>query len=167
MATHTYRPAAAGRRVLVAKPRQARRRRPIVDLLVLMGEKGISNADALRARLERLIEEAIEALNALDGDPDAEPDHDGEEAHEGCCAAADDNPVSMPCRQNRNDFDAGTPEDAEPDVDEAWAQPLTLCPDRRAAVVYRPNAKQRRAAYRANGDAVPANLRGLIGRAFA
>jgi len=121
---------------------------------------------ALRARLELLIEQAIEALDALDGDPDAEPDFDGEEAHDGCCAAADDNPVSMPCRQNRNDFGAGTPEDAEPDVDEAWAQPPTLCPDRRAAVVYRPSAKQQRAAYRANGDAVPANLRGLLGRAF-
>jgi len=122
---------------------------------------------ALRARLELLIEEAIEALDALDGDPDAEPDFDGEEAHEGCCAAADDNPITMPCRQNRNDFGAGTPEDAEAEADEAWVQPLTLCPDRRAAVVYRPTAKQQRAAYRANGDAVPSSLRGLIGRAFS
>ena len=151
MATRTYRPTAAGRRVLVTNPYQARRRRLTADWLTpggeqgvisihtlpylapLLGEKGISTTDTFRARLEALAAAAIEALDLLDGDPDAEPDFDGEEAHEGCCAAADDNPVSMPCRQQRNDFGAGTSEDAEADADEAWAQPVTLAPDRAPA----------------------------------
>lgn len=111
------------------------RRSVVTDLLALEGEQGVISTDTLRARLEELAQQAIDALDALDGDPDMEPDADGEEAHEGCCAAADDNPVSMPCRQPRNDFGSGTPEDAEDDPDEASRQPVTLAPDRTPAKV--------------------------------
>lgn len=128
---------------------------------------------ALRARIEAkvasLLDNATMLLGVLDDADratfDMEPDFDGEEDNQDCCAAADDDPVSMPDRQNRNDFAAGTPED-----DEASAQPITLSPDRRPVVVYRPTAKEMRAAYRRNGDPIPANLRrfrGLTGSARA
>ena len=57
--------------------------------------------------------------------------------------------------------------DKEPDVDgeaepdEASAQPVTLSPDRARAVTHRPSARQMCAAYRRNGDPIPANLRSL------
>ena len=53
--------------------------------------------------------------------------------------------------------------DGEADVDEASAQPVTLSPDRSRAVTYRPSARQMRAAYRRNGDPIPANLRRFNG----
>ena len=49
--------------------------------------------------------------------------------------------------------------DGEAEVDEARAQPVTLCPDHSRAVTYRPSARQQRAAYRRNGDPIPANFR--------
>lgn len=56
------------------------RRRPRSRVRVGLSRRRSSSVPAaLRARLERLIEEAIEALNALDAQhADLEPDHDGE-----------------------------------------------------------------------------------------
>jgi len=51
--------------------------------------------------------------------------------------------------------------DGEAEPDEASAQPATLSPDRARAVTHRPSARQMRAAYRHNGDPIPANLRPL------
>jgi hypothetical protein len=59
------------------------------------------------------------------------------------------------------DPDLEPDEDGEEDADEASAQPITLSPDRRPVVVHRPSARQMRAAYRRNGDPIPANLRGF------
>jgi len=64
-------------------------------------------------------------------------------------------------------------EDMEPDHDgeaetvEGWLQPVTLAPPVRPVVTIRPTRAQMRAAYRRIGAPVPAELRGLIGRAFA
>ena len=49
--------------------------------------------------------------------------------------------------------------DGEAEADEAGAQPVTLSPDRFRTATYRPSARQQRAAYRRNGDPLPANLR--------
>jgi hypothetical protein len=112
------------------------------DLLTFQGEKGISTTDTLpvlsaaevRTRLESIITDAIDMLDALDAQhADMEPDVEGE---------------------------------AEPD--EASIQPTILTPDWiRPVMLHRPSPAEMRAAYRRNGDPVPANLRGLFGRAFA
>jgi hypothetical protein len=67
-----------------------------------------------RSDLELLVERAIQELDARDGDCDLEAEHD-------CCAAADDSLEPFPCRQNRNDWQPGTPEDAEPDDEDLGA----------------------------------------------
>jgi hypothetical protein len=61
--------------------------------------------------------------------------------------------------------------DMEPDVegegepDEASIQPTILTPDWISPVMlHRPSPAEMRAAYRRNGDPIPANLRGLFGR---
>ena len=60
--------------------------------------------------------------------------------------------------------------DGEADADEASVQPVMLSPDRCRAVTHRLSARQMRAAYRRNGDPIPANLRrfnGVFGSARA
>lgn len=108
------------RRPLAAAPGTSRRRR-----------RPLTRAE-MRASLEAAVAAALSLLDAMDGDPDMEADHDG-----------------------------------EAEVDEGSAQPITLSPDRRPVVVHRPNARQMRGADRGNGDPISANLRGLLGRAFA
>ncbi|MBP0493996.1 hypothetical protein [Roseomonas indoligenes] len=57
--------------------------------------------------------------------------------------------------------------DGEDEPEEASAQPVTLAPDRVCDTVHRPTRRQMVAAYRRVGAPVPANLRGLFGRAWA
>jgi hypothetical protein len=61
-----------------------------------------------RAAIEKAIESLIAVLDAMDGDPDLEPEEDR-------CAAYDDNPRPLPipfaC------WGPGDPDDAEPDQD--------------------------------------------------
>ncbi|TPG45688.1 hypothetical protein EAH89_26155 [Roseomonas nepalensis] len=60
---------------------------------------------------------------------------------------------------DRANLDMEPDADGEAEVAEASGQPLTLSPDRSPVVVHRPTAREMRAAYRRNGDPVPANLR--------
>jgi hypothetical protein len=58
--------------------------------------------------------------------------------------------------------------DGEPEPIEAAGQPVTLAPPPvRAVQQHRPTRRQMAVAYRRNGDPIPANLRGLLGRVFA
>ncbi|MBP0446698.1 hypothetical protein J8J14_18130 [Roseomonas sp. SSH11] len=58
--------------------------------------------------------------------------------------------------------------DGEAEPDEASAQPVTLAPTWAPPVtIHRPTRAEMRAAYRRNGDPVPANLRSLLGRFVA
>jgi hypothetical protein len=67
---------------------------------------------------------------------------------------------------DRPTIDLETDADGEADAIEASAQPVTLAPPPvRAVQQHRPTRRQMRAAYRRNGDPIPANLRGLFGRA--
>ncbi|MFT8247247.1 hypothetical protein [Roseomonas sp. BN140053] len=116
-----------------------------------------------RADLAAVIERALALLDRIDGDPDLEPDDDGEEDNQDCCAAADDDPVSQPCRQFRNHYGAGDPDDTE-----ASAQPATLAPFVRRATAARATSAEQRSAYRATGAQVPRELRRcLLGRVGA
>ena len=58
--------------------------------------------------------------------------------------------------------------DAEPDTDDCCqASDDILAPKLRSERVRLPTLAEMRAAYRRNGDPIPANLRGLLGRAWA
>lgn len=102
MATHAHTtPAAPARRLPLLPAGRARRRR----LPMTPAE--------LRARLEAIVEDALAALDRLDGDPEAEPDFDGEEDNVDCCPAGDDDPRATHGRYHG----PGDMDDAEPDAD--------------------------------------------------
>ncbi|MCR0980623.1 hypothetical protein [Roseomonas populi] len=147
MAVHAHiTPGALPRRVLADQAHDPRRRPLPFAAAVMTAE--------LRAAIEQKAQQLMdEARAALDGAAylidfldaadrpilDMEPDADGE--------ASDD---------------VGEEEHQEP-----WDAPITLAPDITHARVIRPTRRQMAAAYRRVGAPVPANLRGLFGRAWA
>ncbi|WP_424139100.1 hypothetical protein [Roseomonas chloroacetimidivorans] len=92
----------------------------------------VAELRALRERLEVLVTNTIDMLDALDGDYDLEPDAEGE------AEKVSHGATPLPGGQ----------------------QPVTLVPDWvRPVQVLRPGHREMREAYRRNGDPIPANLR--------
>jgi hypothetical protein len=110
-------PAPTVRRRLGGGPASSRRRVPSNLAHLAHLAPILANRDRIEALAAALID-LLDSFDAPMADREDEPD---------CCAAADDDLAPNPSRQRRNDWGAGTPEDAEPNVDdEASRQPPVM-----------------------------------------